>query len=322
MKDNTPQAPAAGRPGVQWLEIDERRAGQRIDNFLLTQLKGVPKSRIYRILRKGEVRVNKGRIKPDYRLQPGDTVRVPPVRVAGRDAAPQPGQSLSSTLKKAVVFEDEQLMALNKPSGLAAHGGSGVNLGLIEALRQIYPNERFLELVHRLDRDTSGCIMVAKSRAALRHLQQQMQQGGIDKCYQALVAGYWQKGLREISAPLHKNQLQSGERVVRVSEQGKRAVTYFDVLQRLDGATLVRARLETGRTHQIRVHCRAAGHALAGDSKYGDPAFNRRMKGIGLKRLFLHAEELSFTLPRGGKKTVRAPLPGDLSRVVEKLKTD
>lgn len=304
---------------VQWLEVTEQQSGQRIDNFLFTRLKGVPKSRIYRILRKGEVRVNKGRIKPDYKLCAGDTIRIPPIRVAVREETPHPSEQLSCLLADAVLYQDDQVLVIDKPAGLAVHGGSGVSLGLIEALRKLYPEESQLELVHRLDRDTSGCLMVAKSRAALRNLQQQMQEGRVIKIYQALVAGKWRKGLTEVAAPLQKNQLQSGERMVRVAEHGKPALTHFRVIRHLAGATLLEAQLETGRTHQIRVHCQAAGHHLAGDHKYGDPDFNRRMKQQGLKRMFLHAAELHFQLVDNKPIVVRAPLPGELEKVLRHL---
>ncbi len=311
-----------GAPTVRWLDIDERHAGQRIDNFLLMQLKGVPKSRIYKILRKGEVRVNKGRIKPDYKLRAGDRVRIPPVRVAEPSQAAHPGRHLSQLLKNAVLYQDDQLLVINKPSGLAVHGGSGINLGLIEALRKLYPEQRYLELVHRLDRETSGCLMVAKSRSMLLHLQRQMQSGAVCKRYQALVAGKWPRGLVEVAAPLRKNQLQSGERVVRVSEQGKPAVTYFRALQQFKEATLVEAKLETGRTHQIRVHCQAAGHGLAGDQKYGNAAFNSEMKKRGLKRMFLHAAELAFNMPDETELTIVSPLPEDLSALIADLRVE
>lgn len=320
MKESiSPYSDTAGSGAVRRLEIGAEHAGQRIDNFLFTQLKGVPKSRIYKILRKGEVRVNKGRVKPEYKLCAGDQLRIPPLRVAGREATPQPGAGLLQALDRAILYEDERLLVIDKPVGLAVHGGSGIAIGLIEALRKLRADTKTLELVHRLDRDTSGCLMVAKNRTTLRYLQQQMQEGQVGKIYQALVVGRWPKGLTQIAAPLQKNQLQSGERVVRVSEQGKRAVTHFTVLRQFPDASLLEARLETGRTHQIRVHCQSAGHGLAGDEKYGDETFNRQIKARGLRRMFLHATQLHFALPGDGKITVSSSLPEELLAVLRHL---
>ena len=279
---------------VRLVEIDAGSDGQRIDNFLLRELKGVPKSRIYNLLRRGEVRVNKGRVKAEQRLHTGDVVRIPPIRVAVEAAVPSVSAALSDRLADAILFEDEGLLVVDKPAGLAVHGGSGVSLGLIEALRVMRPEARFLELVHRLDRDTSGVIMVAKKRSALLTLHSALRGDGIDKRYLALAVGVWPRHRTRIEAPLEKNTLRSGERVVRVSTGGKPAVTEFKVLESFPIATLLEAAPITGRTHQIRVHAQYAGHPLAGDDKYGDNATNARFRELGLKRLFLHAHTLAF----------------------------
>lgn len=311
-----PQAPPTQ---VQWLTIDADQAGQRIDNFLMARLKGVPKSRVYNILRKGEVRVNKGRVKPDYRLVSGDQVRVPPVRVTQSAPAPKPSDQLVRQLDGAILFENEGLLVLNKPPGLAVHGGSGVSLGLIEVLRQMRPEARFLELIHRLDRDTSGCIMVAKKRSMLRHMQAALRDksaSGVTKIYQALVLGRWSERKTKVDAPLMRLEI-NGDRIVKVHPEGKPSLTRFRVLRRFEGATLVEAHLITGRTHQIRVHAQSAGHSLVGDEKYGDDEANRRWRARGVKRLFLHAAELGFYLPDQSAMTrVVAPLPDDLQTVL------
>lgn len=305
---------------VSFVDIDPDSAGQRIDNFLLSRLKGVPKSRIYRLLRKGEVRVNKGRIRPEYRLLAGDQIRLPPIRVSERDAPPLPGEGLRASLLSGIVYQNEHCLVLNKPSGLAVHGGSGVNLGVIEALRGLWPEQRHLELVHRLDRDTSGCLLIAKKRSALRTLQTQMREGSMTKRYQVLVVGAWPRDLRRVDAPLRKNTLSSGERIVRADREGKSAVTHFKVLKAYRDFTLLEATLETGRTHQIRVHCQLMGHPVAGDAKYGDRETGRSSKALGLKRLFLHAHQLGLRNPADGERLVcEAPLPGHLQTVVNQL---
>jgi len=305
---------------VSYVDIGPEQSGQRLDNFLIKTLKGVPKSRIYRLLRKGEVRVNKGRVKADSRLKEGDIVRLPPIRVAERGEMPAVGRQLKQYLANNVLFEDDGLLIINKPSGLAVHGGSGVSLGAIEALRAEHPELRFLELVHRLDRDTSGCLMLAKKRSVLLELQQAMQRNNIEKRYVALAKGRWPKGKNTINAPLRKNTLQSGERMVRVDVSGKASVTHFKILQQFPSATLLDIKLETGRTHQIRVHCQFAQQPLAGDSKYGDEHYNESLKESGLKRLFLHASSLRFKHPLSGDWVdVEAPLPADLAKVLTKL---
>lgn len=306
--------------GVRFVEVTEDQEGQRVDNFLMTQLKGVPKSLIYRILRKGEVRVNKGRVKPTNKLSVGDVVRIPPVRVSEEKAVAGPGVKLQRLLEQSIVYEDDLLMVVNKPAGLAVHGGSGISLGLIESLRAMRPDQRFLELVHRLDRDTSGCILLAKKRSALRWLQEEMRTRRIDKIYTALVKGHWPKDRKRIDAPLRKNELKSGERIVKVSQDGKPSVSNFSILQKFDRATLVRVKLETGRTHQIRVHSQFAGHPLAGDDKYGDTEFNQYVKSVGLSRMFLHASALGFRLPESEKRLeVEAPLPAELEEPLQNL---
>jgi 23S rRNA pseudouridine955/2504/2580 synthase len=279
---------------VRLVEIDAGSDGQRIDNFLLRELKGVPKSRIYNLLRRGEVRVNKGRVKAEHRLIAGDVVRIPPIRMTAEAAAPNVSATLQDRLATSILFEDEGLLVIDKPAGLAVHGGSGVSLGLIEALRVMRPQARFLELVHRLDRDTSGCIMVAKKRSALLTLHTALRGDGIDKRYLALAVGVWPRHRTRVEAALEKNTLRSGERVVRVSTAGKPALTEFSVLESFAAATLLEAAPITGRTHQIRVHAHYAGHPLAGDEKYGDNATNAQFRELGLKRLFLHAHTLAF----------------------------
>lgn len=304
---------------VQHLTIDDNHAGQRLDNFLISHLKGLPKSRIYRLLRKGEVRVNKSRCKPDYRLEEGDELRLPPIRLAQR-AEVQSARADLSWLEDAIIYEDEALLVVNKPSGLAVHGGSGISLGLIEAMRQLRPGARFLELVHRLDRDTSGLLLVAKKRAALVELHARLRGSDVDKRYLALVQGRWQGKARMVEAPLLKRHTKSGERIVHVSEQGKAARSRIIPQQLYDEASLVEVRIYTGRTHQVRVHCAHTGHPIAGDEKYGDAVFNKSMQHYGLKRLFLHAWRMRLRHPVTDEKLeLEAPLPDELSEVLEKL---
>jgi len=302
------------------LTIDEHSAGQRLDNFLARQLKGVPRARLYRALRKGEVRVNKGRVRADYRLAEGDIVRIPPLYSPSPGApAPAPVSTLE-TLARSIVYEDDDLLAVNKPSGLAVHGGSGISFGLIEALRQLRPDSACLELVHRLDRDTSGLVLVAKRAPVLRELHRQLRGKDVDKRYIALAAGKWPAATRVVEVPLQKNVLQSGERMVHASREGKPALTRFRVLERLDGATLLEARPVTGRTHQIRVHARHAGHPLLGDEKYGTAQAAELARRLGLNRLFLHAASLCFTLPETGEIELHAPLETALEAVLQKCR--
>ncbi len=316
---------------VRFEEIDTERAGQRLDNYLISMLKGVPKTHIYRLLRKGEVRINKGRTKPDYRLQAGDIVRIPPVRTAtdqARQIVSGPDmQQRYGWLEQCILYEDDVLLVVDKPSGLAVHGGSGISLGLIETLRGLRPQARFLELVHRLDRDTSGCLVVAKKRSALLTLHAMLREGQVDKRYRALIRGVWGGRARVIDAPLQKHLLPSGERRVNVGEEGKESASRFtpqrtfmacDAL--VSGATLVEIRLLTGRTHQARVHAAHIGQPIAGDDKYGDKLFDRELRALGLQRLFLHAASLRFTHPEtGGEVSVSAPLPADLSMLLDRL---
>lgn len=310
-------AESAGR--VCFLAVGPEQDGQRIDNFLLSRLKGVPKSRIYRMLRTGEVRVDGGRIKADRRLKAGETVRVPPLRLAAAVEAPVLPAALCADIEARILLERPGFLVINKPAGLAVHGGSGLAFGLIETLRRLRPGES-LELVHRLDRDTSGCLLVARSRRCLLDLHAQLREQRMDKRYQALVQGRWPAHRRSVSAPLEKNQLQSGERMVRVGVEGKAAVTEFRVLRRFAQATLVEAVPMTGRTHQIRVHARHAGHPIAGDPKYGDDAFNAAMKTLGLRRLFLHAASLAFRDPASGEACcVEAVLDSALQQLLERL---
>lgn len=306
-------------PRVRFLEVDEAGAGQRIDNFLLRHLKGVPRTMIYKLLRRGEVRVNKGRAKPSLRLELGDQVRIPPVRVAIREEGEKPAKHILEKIDKSIIYEDDLLLVLNKPSGLAVHGGSGLSYGVIEALRALRPNQAGLELVHRLDRDTSGCLMVAKRRSALRDLQELQRQNQIQKRYWALLAGSWRRGRETVEAPLRKNTLSGGERIVRVDPQGKPARTRFERLQRFPDSTLVQAELDTGRTHQIRVHAAYLGTPILGDTKYGDAEANRRYRERGLKRLFLHARSLAFRWPSGERFQIEAPLPEELESLLERL---
>ncbi len=304
--------------GVRHVSIDRRHAGQRLDNFLIRELKGVPKSRIYRILRKGEVRVNGARARPEYRLEEGDQVRLPPVRMApAASRAPAEGYRW---LEERVLYEDEDLLIIDKPAGMAVHGGTGIGLGVIEALRSARPAETGLELVHRLDRGTSGCLLLAKTRTALTNLHRQMREGGMDKRYLALVRGRWRGRGRSVRTVLEKGRLQSGERMVRVAEEGQEAESYFTPRRSYAHETLVEIRLVTGRTHQARVHAAHLGHPIAGDDKYGDRDFNREMRGLGLRRLFLHAARLEFVHPTSGCKVhAQSPLPPDLQAVLDRL---
>ena len=307
--------------GPRLVSIDDAHEGQRIDNFLITALKGVPKSHIYRVLRKGEVRVNKGRIKPTYRLQAGDTVRIPPIHVAEPGEHVPPTAHVLQRIENSIIYEDSALIIINKPSGIAVHGGSGLSYGVIEALRAARPDAHHLELVHRLDRDTSGCLMIAKKRSMLRSLHELLRTDhGIDKCYLALIMGQWQGGKRVVDAALSKNELRSGERVVRVSDEGKSSASVFRPQRVFAEASLMEVRPLTGRTHQIRVHAAHVGQPVAGDEKYGDAEFNRRMAALGLKRLFLHAHALTFEVPETGQKvSVTAPLSDDLKEVLVRL---
>ena len=304
---------------VRMVTICEEDAGQRIDNFLLRVCKGVPKSHIYRVLRSGEVRVNKGRIDQTYRLLEGDIVRVPPVRMAEKSESLAPGAEFT------ILLEDSHLLVIDKPAGVAVHGGSGVSYGVIEQLRASRPDAKFLELVHRLDRDTSGILILAKKRSALTNLHEQMREGTTDKRYLALVHGDWQNARQHVKLPLHKYTAADGERRVRVQADGLASHTVFVLLHRYGPFALLEAELKTGRTHQIRVHLASSGFALIGDDKYGDFALNRLMQKaegsrIAFKRMFLHAHQITFTHPESSRPvTLRAPLPSDCARLLNSL---
>ncbi|MCO7225859.1 23S rRNA pseudouridine(955/2504/2580) synthase RluC [Pleionea sp. CnH1-48] len=308
---------------VQLVTVEDDMAGQRIDNFLMARLKGVPRSLVYRIIRKGEVRVNKKRIKPEYKLQAQDAVRIPPVKVPEKDEVTISSAGLNKIqqLEKHIIFENDRVMVINKPSGMAVHGGSGLSFGVIEAMRQLRPQSKFMELVHRLDKDTSGCLLIAKKRSALRFLHEQLRNKKLYKEYVALVDGRWPKRTRVVDAPLDKNHLRSGERIVRVSEAGKPSQTEFSIEQNFARATLVKAMPITGRTHQIRVHAQFAGCPLAGDPKYGNEEFDQFLKATyGFKRLFLHARQLSFKdAPDGKKITVKAEYDDALANLLSAL---
>ncbi len=291
-------------------EVSEDYVGQRLDNFLMSRIKGAPKSLIYRIIRKGEVRVNKGRTKPDYKVSLGDVVRIPPVRVKEASEPANVPNKMAADIEKAIIFEDDYLLAVNKPRGMAVHGGSGISLGLIEALRVIRPQCKRLELVHRLDRDTSGVILVAKKRTTLVALHKMLQnKSGMKKRYLALVYGNWPKHLKDVTVPLIKNELKSGERVVKASQEGKPCHTRYSLERRFEEHTLINAEPVTGRTHQIRVHCQFSGYSIVGDDKYASDEQLKSSKKQGAKRMFLHAQSLRFKHPQTEESMfIEAPL--------------
>lgn len=306
------------RTQVQFVDIDEDMAGQRIDNFLRNQLKNIPKSMIYRIVRKGEVRVNKKRIKAEYKLKAGDLVRIPPVTIEEKieDSVPSTKLNKVSELEQCIIYEDDHMLILNKPSGTAVHGGSGLKFGAIEALRALRPDARFLELVHRIDRDTSGILLIAKKRSALRHLQAQFREKTVQKYYFALVMGEWKNSCKVVNAPLLKNEVNS---IVRVNPNGKASETRFRVLEKFQDATLVQASPITGRTHQIRVHAQYTGHPIAWDDRYGDRRFDAYTGKVGLNRLFLHAANIKFTHPGSEEKMdISAPMEARLEKADRK----
>ena len=337
-----PGGPDAPAGGVRTVTIDAERDGQRVDNFLLGVLKGAPRSLVYKIIRSGQVRVNGGRVRAERKLEAGDEVRVPPVRLEAPGERGAPARGLLQALDAGIVYEDDRLLALNKPSGVASHGGSGIAFGAIEALRALRPNQS-LELVHRLDRDTSGVLLVAKKRAALTELQALMREdsaalgagrsgggtGGLRKRYLALLLGRLPDGVMSVDAPLHVGLRQGGERHVQALPRGsapggtigKESLSHFRVLERRGGHSYCEVRIETGRTHQIRAHARHIGHAVAGDDKYGDADANRRLRDkAGLKRLFLHAASIEFALEDGRVPyLIQAPLAPDLLEVLDRL---
>jgi 23S rRNA pseudouridine955/2504/2580 synthase len=311
------------KDAVNWLVVGEEAEGQRIDNFLLKVLKGVPKSHVYRILRSGEVRVNRRKVGPDARLTSGDHLRVPPIRAAAPATRAGTTPAAAGAIPP-VLFEDDALIAMDKPAGLAVHGGSGISYGLIERLRQARPDARFLELVHRLDRDTSGVLLVAKKRAALVGLHEQLRAGQTDKRYLVLVRGKWRDAVRAVELSLTKFVTGEGERRVRVEREGRNSRTVFRLLRKWPDTeppmALLEAELDTGRTHQIRVHLTHIGFPLAGDDKYGDFTWNRALVKQGLKRMFLHAHRIRFTHPLTGDEiAVESPLPPELARFVARL---
>lgn len=303
------------KESVSWTEIDEGSCEQRIDNFLCKHLKGVPKSHIYRILRSGEVRVNKKRVDQTYRLKLGDQVRIPPVRVAEqlqRDFVP--------ALEFPILYEDDALLAINKPSGVAVHGGSGVSFGVIEQMRQARPQAKFLELVHRLDRETSGVLLLAKKRSALTAMHEIMREGNSDKRYFALVLGQWRNAKQHVKLPLHKFNTAEGEKRVMVRDDGQASHTIFTLQKTWPKFSLLEAQLKTGRTHQIRVHLSHLGFPIAGDDKYGDFSRNKELMKQGLKRMFLHAHSIAFTHPLTGEAMqLTAPLPQELASFIARL---
>lgn len=303
------------KESVTWTEIDEGSCEQRIDNFLCKHLKGVPKSHIYRILRSGEIRVNKKRVDQTYRLQLGDLVRIPPVRVAER-----PDTEFVPALEFPVLYEDDALLVINKPAGTAVHGGSGVSFGVIEQLRSARPQAKFLELVHRLDRETSGVLLLAKKRSALTAMHEIMREGNSDKRYFALVLGQWKNVKQHVKLPLHKFDTPQGEKRVMVREDGMASYTIFTLQQSWPDFTLLEAQLKTGRTHQIRVHLAHLGFPIAGDDKYGDFARNKELMKQGLKRMFLHAHSITFKHPLTGESlSIQAPLAPELQKYLDKL---
>lgn len=318
-ESHLPSRPSQVQAQVQLVTISDEEAGQRIDNFLLRVCKGVPKSHIYRVLRSGEVRVNKGRIDQTYRLEEGDIVRIPPVRMAEKSTQTVPGAEFK------ILLEDNHLLVIDKPAGVAVHGGSGVSYGVIEQLRAARPQAKFLELVHRLDRDTSGILLLAKKRSALTNLHEQIRDGLLDKRYLVLVHGDWKNQKQHVKLPLFKYSTPDGERRVRVQSDGLASHTVFNLLRKYDSFALLEAELKTGRTHQIRVHLASSGFAIAGDDKYGDFALNRALlkadgNRIALKRMFLHAYQITFTHPETGKPvTLKAPLPPECENFVRNL---
>ena len=326
---NPPGSATPDKPEVRWLTVDEESAGQRLDNFLLRHLKGVPKTHVYRIIRSGEVRLNKARAAADTRVATGDQVRVPPVRMA--EAKPTDGPQAAPAREFPVLLEDDWVLAIDKPAGVAVHGGSGVSFGVIEQLRRARPMARTLELVHRLDRETSGILLVAKKRSALKNLQDQFRERETGKTYLALVLGDWPEKLKVIDAPLHKYLVPigvgEGERRVKVvgkdDPDGMRAITLVKVRQRLPGFTLLEVTIKTGRTHQIRVHLSHAGHPIVGDDKYGDFELNRQLARLGFKRMFLHAWRLQLTHPVSGTAMqLQTELPPELQRWIPEGKPD
>lgn len=306
------------KPSVQFKTVSDQHEGQRIDNYLMRELKGLPKSKIYSLLRQGQIRIDGKRAKPDSRVEPGQVIRIPPLRLDESAPPRAPSEQLSNLLADRILFEDKGLIVINKPSGIAVHGGSGINLGLIEALRAIRPEEKSLELAHRLDKETSGLLMVAKKRSVLKALHDQLRNGEMHKSYFALLAGVWRGKTHRIEAPLLKLLAANGERFVRVDRQGKESRTDFICLKNFKQATLVEAILYTGRTHQIRVHSQFAGHPVIGDEKYGEETTNKYFRSQGMGRLFLHSAKLEIEYD-GKRHRFEAPLDKELANFLAKL---
>jgi len=315
------QQSGESRGSVGHVTVGEDAAGQRLDNFLVKLLANVPRSHVYRVVRRGEVRINGKRAKPEQRLQASDSVRVPPIHVDAEAPAPRVPRHLTEQVTGAIVYEDDRLLVLDKPAGIAVHGGSGTSFGVIEALRAARPQDDSLELVHRLDRDTSGCLLVARKAATLRALHAKLRESDFEKRYLALVKGHWNLGQKRIDVPLRTDLRVGGERTVKAHASGKAAISDFRPVQFFGKhATLMEVTLHTGRTHQIRVHAAYAGHPVAGDEKYGDAAFNEAMRPLGLERMFLHAHSIGFAWPRTGEPfSASAPLPPDLAAVLDRL---
>lgn len=307
-------------PGVRHIQVAIEYEDQRLDNFLLRELKGLPKTRIYRLLRRGEIRVNGGRARPEYRLCRGDRLRLPPMRLGERELGGEPSPRILQRIEQAILYEDEQLLILDKPSGLAVHGGSGLAYGAIEAIRAQRPDMPSLDLAHRLDRDTSGCLILAKRRDTLRQLHVLMRSGRVDKRYLALLKGELGEGTLRVEAPLARCSGKGYLHAVRVSMAGRQALTVFHAIERYRGWVLADVELHTGRMHQIRVHAACSGHPVAGDERYGDREANRALRRLGLRRLFLHASRVAFELPGCGEVVAQAALSGDLSAILQALR--
>ncbi|MGI9203956.1 MAG: RluA family pseudouridine synthase [Woeseiaceae bacterium] len=318
MNPSSPPQKDARQTGVRKVRIDAELAGQRIDNFLRRELPGLPKGRLYRILRRGEVRVNGGRVRAEYRLVDGDEVRIPPARINPESGPAAPGRI--ANLESQIIYEDKRILVVNKPSGLAVHGGSGVSHGAIELMREARPECRDLSLVHRLDRETSGCLVFAKKRSSLRELHDRFRRGAVEKNYLALLAGDWQFGEQTIDAPLHVEHRKNGERHVIVSKSGKSAQTIFRLSRTFGRYSLMQCQPQTGRTHQIRAHALHTGHPIVGDARYGDAAVNAAAKKLGLNRLFLHAQSIAFPDDSGNELHFTAPLSDDLDRFLRAIR--
>ncbi|MFZ2315943.1 MAG: RluA family pseudouridine synthase [Gammaproteobacteria bacterium] len=311
------------KTGVQYFTATLDDEGQRIDNFLMSKLKGVPRSRVYRIVRKGEVRVNKKRISASYRLEEGDEVRVPPIFLEEKAKLVPPSKTTADLLLDRVIYEDDNLIILNKPSGMSVHAGSTVRVGVVEAMRHLYPQYPNLELAHRLDSETSGCLVLAKKKRILREVHTLLREGEVRKIYWALTKGRWKDSELKVDVSLHKDYQDGGKHVVEVNRDGKTALTVFSSIKKFKQASLMEVKLYTGRTHQIRVHAAYRGHPIAADDRYGDPEFNKEVKKMGLKRMFLHARTIDFTLPSLNQRiTVTAPLDAELETIVSKFEAE